>query len=176
VGLKEILEQLPCVEVEEHFEEVIANPLEYVKVNENYFKNSLESIATYSIHKGREKGEYVVLFIGASVDGSPAQHKPYFGVYVTGSGEQHGIYPTIEEAVEKFKQVLYKYESQLVYRVYEAKLKDEDEMIRFCISSMRELAFIEEVKNGQKLIELDSMRLIYETEDRNEARSLATEF
>lgn len=176
MGLKEILEQLPCVEVEKHFDEVIANPLEYVKANGNYFKNSFESIATYSIHKGKEKGEYVVLFIGACVDGSFAQYKPYFGVYVTGSGEQHGIYPTIEEAVKKFKQVLYKYERQLVYRIYEAKLKDEDEMIRFCISSVRESTFIEEVKKGQKLIELDSMRLIYETEDRNEARSMATEF
>lgn len=64
----------------------------------------------------------------------------------------------------------------LLYRVYDAKLKDEDEQIRFCISSIREVSFREEVKKGEFLIDLESMKLVLETEDRNVARAMATEF
>ncbi len=176
VGVKEILEDLPCVEIEEFFDEVIANPTEYVKKNENLFENSFESLVSYSIHKGNEKGEYVILFLNACIEDSSAPNDHYFGVYVTGVGKDHGTFSTIEEAVIGFKEVAFQYENKLVYRVYDAKLRNEHQQIRFCVSTIREVTFKEDVKQGKILIEWESMQLVLETEDRNEARKMAHEF
>lgn len=176
VRIKGILEDLPFVELGDNFVDVVTDPKGYIISNQELFEDTYEPLATYSIHKGKEKGENIVLYINANIDGSQEQFEPYYGIYVTGEGKEQGTFDDLEEAVKQFKKVVYQYERQLVYRVYDAKLSDEDETIRFCVSSMREFSFIEEIKSGKRLIELDSMKLVHETEDRNEARSMATEF
>ena len=69
---------------------------------------------------------------------------------------------------------------KLRYNVYEANLTDEkgkrlNEKIRFCTSTLRWQTLKEEIKNKERLIDEKTLKLIYVTEDRNEARRLATE-
>ena len=70
---------------------------------------------------------------------------------------------------------------KLKYNVYEANLTDEkgkrlNEKIRFCTSTLRWPTLKEEIKNKERLIDEETLKMIYVTEDRNEARRMATEF
>ncbi len=67
------------------------------------------------------------------------------------------------------------------FGVYKAELTDEDkqptgEEITFCCSTVREVSLRNEIESGDLLIKKDSMKRIFSTQDRNEARSMATEF
>ncbi len=58
-----------------------------------------------------------------------------------------------------------------VYRVYEAQNPGESEVYRVAMSGLRELSFREEIARGERLVQL--IRLVAETDDRNEARAQA---
>jgi hypothetical protein len=66
--------------------------------------------------------------------------------------------------------------NRLIYRVYNANLLGEDEIVQFCVNNVREYSFRQEVAAGDFLLELDSLELIYETFDPNEAIRMATQF
>ena len=53
------------------------------------------------------------------------------------------------------------------YKVYEATDLNTGELFRFSISTVRYASFIEEVKSGKRAIDLNSLKLIHETADRN---------
>ena len=61
------------------------------------------------------------------------------------------------------------------YGVYEAQTTD-GETFRFCCSNVRLVSLMREIEEGRWSIRPDSVRLIYTTDDRNEARAMATEF
>ncbi|MFD1362784.1 hypothetical protein [Lentibacillus salinarum] len=66
------------------------------------------------------------------------------------------------------------------YYVYKAKLTEQDgsvtnEEVTFCCSNVRLVSLLEEINSGEKLLDKSSMRIIHRTEDRNEARNIATE-
>ncbi|MDQ0896240.1 MULTISPECIES: hypothetical protein [unclassified Paenibacillus] len=69
-----------------------------------------------------------------------------------------------------------KVEGHPIYRVFEARLKDEGTMIKFCCSNVRQPSLVEDIRSGRFLIDPDTAVCIFETFDRNEARSMATEF
>ncbi|MGI2295585.1 hypothetical protein [Paenibacillus sp. GXUN7292] len=65
-----------------------------------------------------------------------------------------------------------------IYRVYLAEILGapyDGEPILFSVSNVREYSLREEIAKGERLIKPTSLRLLYETFDRNLARSLATE-
>lgn len=69
--------------------------------------------------------------------------------------------------------------NQLTYFVFEAELTETDgtptnEMIKFCCSNVRWATLKKELKDW--LIVRSSVKRIYETRDRNEARAIATEY
>lgn len=69
----------------------------------------------------------------------------------------------------------------LIYYVFECNLTEldhtpTDEKIKFCCSNVRWASLKEEIERGERLIDPRSIKKIYETFDRNEARSMATEF
>lgn len=71
-----------------------------------------------------------------------------------------------------FEQV----EGRPIYRVFEARLTGEATMIKFCCSNVRQASLIKDIRAGRFLIEPDTAVCLFETFDRNEARSMATEF
>lgn len=60
---------------------------------------------------------------------------------------------------------------KVVYRVYEITF-DDGFVGRVAMSALREISFRQEIAEGKRA-GIVSMKLIAETEDRNEARSLA---
>lgn len=70
---------------------------------------------------------------------------------------------------------------KLTYYVFEGNLTERDhtpteEKVKFCCSNVSFEYLKEEMANGNMLIDPHSLKLIYKTTDRNEAKSLATEF
>lgn len=178
-----VLQSLPGVSIEEKSLTTIleTSPLEYGKVNWRFFASQLEQLAYYSIEKGDSKGDLLYLYIDAWFDNedTPTETQGvFFGIQQVGEngGDSHGTFDTLEEAVKEFKKMVFKFENLSVYRVYDAKLKDEDTPIRFAVSTIREVSFRQEIEQGLLMIELDSLSLFLETEDRNQARALAPEF
>lgn len=172
MNVLEKIKRIPNVELE-NVEDILQEPTDFVKRNIELSQDTYLTIAYYDIYKGNDKGEQIELYMDACFDGSPEQYVPYYGVK---SVDTDYIFDSLDEAVKCFNNEAFKQETKVVYRVYQAKLKDEDETIQFCVSNVREVSFIEEVKKGYFLIELDTLTLIKETEDRNEARAMATEF
>lgn len=157
------------------------SPLEYGKANMKLFASQLVQLAYYSITKGDSKNNLLYLYMDAWFDNedTPTETQGvFFGIQEVGDngGDSHGTFDTLEEAVKKFKNMVFKFENLPVYRVYDAKLKDEDTSIRFAVSEIREKSLKEEIEKGILNIELNSMSLFLETEDRNQARTLAIEF
>lgn len=64
----------------------------------------------------------------------------------------------------------------LTFRVYKGRHSLDHDEIQFMVSSLREPSFREDIRKGEFLIDEDSLVLIHETSDRNEARAMATEF
>lgn len=65
-----------------------------------------------------------------------------------------------------------------IYRVYLAEISGDPydgEPFLFSVSNVREYSLREEIAKGERLIKPNSLRLLFETFDRNLARSLATE-
>lgn len=172
MNVLEKIKRIPNVKVE-NVEDILQEPTNFVKRNVELSKDTYQTIAYYDIYKGNDKGKRIELYIGACFDGSSEQYVPYFGVK---SANADYSYDSLDEAVKCFKSKSFEHELKSVYRVYQAKLKAEDETIQFCVSAVREVSFIEDVKNGLYSIDLDTLTLIKETEDRNEARAMATEF
>ncbi|WP_121616841.1 hypothetical protein [Virgibacillus halodenitrificans] len=172
MNVKNLLSRIPNV-VMEDVEDVFKNPADFVKRKKSLFEETYQPIAYYNIHKGNDKGGQIELYLDTCFDGSSEQYVPFFGVK---SVNVEYTYDSLEEAAKLFKKEAIQHETKSVYRVYDAKLKNEEETIQFCVSSVRELSFIEDVKKGRILIELDTLTLIKETENRNEARAMATEF
>lgn len=70
---------------------------------------------------------------------------------------------------------------ELKYYIFECNLTDLegktlDERVRFCCSSLRWLSLKKEIEQGEKLLDINTLEKVYETKDRNKARSMATEF
>lgn len=68
-----------------------------------------------------------------------------------------------------------------IYYVFDGYLMKRDgtvtdEQIRFCCSNVSFKYLNEEMANGDILIDPHSLNLVHKTYDRNEARSMATEF
>jgi hypothetical protein len=180
-GKMDVIQTIKCipnVQIENvAWEKILNKPLDFIQKN---ITSTYLPLASYKVYKGKHKGNQIILFIDWDKD----QLIPVYGVREVGTPHsseisgttEHGFFQSIEEAAEKFKHISMRYELQTVYRVYQAKLKGEDEIIRFSVSELREISFRKEVEEGRFLIDLDSLVLLKETEDRNEARALATEF
>lgn len=69
-----------------------------------------------------------------------------------------------------------KVEGRPIYRVFEAQLKGEETRVTFCCSNVRQPSLVQDIRSGRLLIDPDTAVCIFETFDRNEARSMATEF
>lgn len=70
---------------------------------------------------------------------------------------------------------------ELVYYVYEVNLTDEkgnktEEVVKFCTSSVRWATLEKEIKGKEFLMDHKTLKLVHTTRDRNEARSMGTEF
>ncbi|MEX3623594.1 hypothetical protein [Viridibacillus arvi] len=175
------LKKRPKVEVEmEILERVLQNEMAFAQENIREFEDAIVQLAFYSIYKGNHKGNMIYLYMDAifkDEDNPTVIERIYYGVTESGfcTGKDYGTFNDLEQAVKKFNSVSFKYECLPVFRMYEAKLKNEKETIQFSVSEIREVSLREEIKKGFLDIDLDSMKLIKETEDRNEARSMATE-
>lgn len=167
-----IINCIPNVETES-VEDILQDPASFIKRNKELFLNTYQPIAYYEVCKGNHKGEQLELYMDACFDGSPEQYVPYYGV--KGINTEY-TFDSLDEAAKRFRSEALEQEMKSVYRVYQAKLKNDGDTIQFCVSLVREVSFIEDVKKGQYLIDLDTLTLIKETEDRNEARAMATEF
>ena len=62
-----------------------------------------------------------------------------------------------------------------IYRVYRAEFSFEDSSFEFSCSNVREVSLRRDIETGHLLIKPNSLKLLVETFDRNEARALATE-
>lgn len=69
-----------------------------------------------------------------------------------------------------------KAERRPIYRVFEARLKGEETMIKFCCSNVRQPSLVDDIRSGRFLIDPEFAVCLFETFDRNETRSMATEF
>lgn len=55
----------------------------------------------------------------------------------------------------------------MTYNIYEGRIKGEKETFLFFVSNVREVTFLEEIKNGERLLEI--VRFVETVNDRNEA-------
>lgn len=60
----------------------------------------------------------------------------------------------------------------LKYRVYRARLVDEEETFLFTVSSVREVSLREEIRKGERLIDERSIKLVFETKSRNKVLAI----
>jgi hypothetical protein len=74
--------------------------------------------------------------------------------------------------LSSFEQV----KGRAIYRVFKAKLKTpEQEQVMFCCSNVRQVSIVDDIRSGRLLIDPDTAVCVFETFDRNEARSMAPE-
>jgi len=63
----------------------------------------------------------------------------------------------------------------LRYRVWDAKVRQSGETVRFSCSTLREISLRQQIARGELTIAEDSMVLVAEFVNRNDARRMAAE-